>query len=222
MSVCATGACLPSVATIVSLAFMVVEVLSTTIGDITMELRALSDRELLALLIGKRNAMKLYKGSILSLAIGDADNDPHPTLIAAMEFAERLLLEKIKHGPLLDSPTLVRDYLRLYFMGQEHESFVSIYLDSMHRVRAAEELFRGTLMQTSVYPREVVKAALKHNASAVIFAHNHPSGVAEPSRSDELLTANLKRALALIDVRVLDHFVVGGEAVVSFAERGVM
>lgn len=187
-----------------------------------MELRALSDSELLALLIGKRNAMKLYKGSIVSLVIGDADSDPHPILVAAMEFAERLLLEKIKHGPSLISPMLVRDYLRLYFMGQEHESFVSIYLDSMHRVIAAEELFRGTLMQTSVYPREVVRAALRHNAASCIFAHNHPSGVAEPSRSDELLTANLKRALALVDVRVLDHFVVGGDAVVSFAERGLM
>jgi len=97
-----------------------------------------------------------------------------------------------------------------------------LFLDSQHRLLVAEELFRGTLTQTSVYPREVVKAALAHNAAAVILAHNHPSGVAEPSRADELLTQSLKQALALVDVRTLDHFVVAGNRVVSFAERGLM
>jgi len=91
-----------------------------------------------------------------------------------------------------------------------------------HRLIAAEEMFRGTLAQTSVYPREVVKAALRHNASAVVFAHNHPSGVAEPSRADELLTAALKQALALVDIKTLDHFVVGGNKTISFAERGLL
>ena len=100
--------------------------------------------------------------------------------------------------------------------------FVALFLDSQHRLIAAEELFRGTLAQTSVYPREIVKSALALNAAAVIFAHNHPSGVAEPSRADELLTQSLKSALALIDVRTLDHFVVAGGEVVSFAERGLL
>ena len=105
---------------------------------------------------------------------------------------------------------------------REHEVFVCVFLDSQNRVIACEELFRGTLAQTSVYPREVVKAALAHNAAAVIFAHNHPSGVAEPSRADELLTQALKQALALVDVKVLDHFVVAGAGAVSFAERGLL
>jgi DNA repair protein RadC len=100
--------------------------------------------------------------------------------------------------------------------------FVGLFLDSQHRLISADELFQGTLAQTSVYPREIVKAALGHNAAAVIFAHNHPSGVAEPSRADELLTQSLKAALALIDVRTLDHFVVAGGQVVSFAERGLL
>jgi DNA repair protein RadC len=100
--------------------------------------------------------------------------------------------------------------------------FVCIFLDSQHRVISCEELFRGTLAQTSVYPREVVKAALAHNAAAVIFSHNHPSGIAEPSRADELLTQSLKQALALMDIRTLDHFVVAGNELVSFAERGLL
>lgn len=122
----------------------------------------------------------------------------------------------------LTSPASVRDYLRLKFAGLEHEVFVVLYLDTQHRLIAAEELFRGTLSQTAVYPREVVKAALRQNAAAVIFAHNHPSGVAEPSRIDELLTMSLKQALSLVDCRALDHFVVGGQQVVSFAERGLL
>jgi DNA repair protein RadC len=101
-------------------------------------------------------------------------------------------------------------------------TFVCVFLDSQNRVLACDELFRGTLAQTSVYPREVVKAALAHNAAAVVFAHNHPSGVAEPSRADELLTQALKQALALVDVKALDHFVIAGSASVSFAERGLL
>jgi DNA repair protein RadC len=102
------------------------------------------------------------------------------------------------------------------------EVFVGLFLDSQHRLLVASELFQGTLAQTSVYPREVVKAALAYNAAAVIFAHNHPSGVAEPSRADEMLTQSLKQALALVDVRTLDHFVVAGAEVISFAERGLL
>jgi DNA repair protein RadC len=123
---------------------------------------------------------------------------------------------------MLNSPAIVRDYLRLHFASYEHEAFVAIFLDAQHRVIASHELFRGTLTQTSVYPREVVKAALRVNAAEVIFSHNHPSGVSEPSQSDQMLTTALKQALALVDVRVLDHFIVAGTSVLSFAERGLL
>jgi DNA repair protein RadC len=136
--------------------------------------------------------------------------------------ALRILEERICHGDALASPAAVRDYLRLLLHDREHEVFVCVFLDSQNRVLACDELFRGTLAQTSVYPREVVKAALAHNAAAVIFAHNHPSGVAEPSRADELLTQALKQALALLDIRTLDHFVVAGGQLTSFAERGLL
>ena len=116
----------------------------------------------------------------------------------------------------------MRDYLRLLLKDREHEAFVVLLLDAQHRVIACEELFRGTLTQTSVYPREVVKAALRANAAAVIFAHNHPSGVADPSHADEILTRSLKQALALVDVNVLDHFIVAGSRTMSFAERGLL
>ncbi len=122
----------------------------------------------------------------------------------------------------LTSPQAVRDYLRLRIATLEHEVFVVLFLDSQNRLIAVEELFRGTLTQTSVYPREVVKAALKHNAAGVILAHNHPSGVVEPSRADELLTQSLKAALSLVDIRTLDHFVVAGTQTTSFAERGLL
>ena len=116
----------------------------------------------------------------------------------------------------------MRDFLTLHSAGQEFESFVAIFLDAQHRVIKASELFRGTLTQTSVYPREVVKASLKHNCAAVIFAHNHPSGVTEPSQSDRMLTDALKQALPLGYVRVLDHFIVAGNKTLSFAERGMI
>jgi DNA repair protein RadC len=122
----------------------------------------------------------------------------------------------------LSSPTAVGDYLRLFLGGQEYESFVALWLDAQNRLIAGIELFRGTVTQTSVYPREVVKAGLRLNASAVILAHNHPSGHPEPSRADELLTSELKNALALVDIRVLDHFIVADTAVMSFAERGLI
>ena len=112
--------------------------------------------------------------------------------------------------------------MRLLLHDRPHEIFVVVFLDSQNRLLAAEELFRGTLAQTSVYPREVVKTALAHNAAAVIFAHNHPSGVAEPSRADEALTQSLKQALSLVDVKVLDHFIVAGTSTLSFAERGLL
>jgi len=143
-------------------------------------------------------------------------------LQAALELARRALREELSLRDALSSPRAVRDYLRLSLAGRDHEVFVVLLLDAQHRVAAFEELFRGTLTQTSVYPREVVKCALKHNAAAVIFAHNHPSGVAEPSHADEILTRSLTAALALVDVQVLDHFIVAGSRTLSFAERGLL
>ena len=143
-------------------------------------------------------------------------------LKAMVELTRRALCEQIAEHDALTSPDAVRDYLRLSLSSLPHEAFMALFLDSQHRLVAADELFRGTLAQTSVYPREVVKAALSRNAAAVIFAHNHPSGVAEPSRADELLTTALKQALALVDIRTLDHFIVAGHRVVSFAERGLL
>jgi DNA repair protein RadC len=143
-------------------------------------------------------------------------------LAAVLELARRALREDLRAGSALTSPGAVRDYLRLAIGARAHEVFVCILLDAQHRVIEAQELFRGTLTQTSVYPREVVKAALAANAAAVILAHNHPSGVAQPSQADELLTRRLKEALALVDVRVLDHFIVAGNQALSFAERGLL
>lgn len=143
-------------------------------------------------------------------------------LQAVLEMARRALQEEMRSGDALNSPRAVREYLQLLLRGREQEVFMVVFLDTQHRVIAAEELFHGTLTQASVYPREVVKRALAHNAAATIFAHNHPSGVAEPSQSDRLLTDALKQALALVDVRVLDHFIVAGSACLSFAERGLV
>lgn len=126
-------------------------------------------------------------------------------------------------GEALNSPQTVRQFLQLKMATLDHEVFACIFLDSQNRLIAHEELFRGTLTQTSVYPREVVKAALAHNACAVILAHNHPSGIADPSNADQMLTRTLKDALALVDVKVLDHFIVAGSSSpYSFAERGLI
>jgi DNA repair protein RadC len=143
-------------------------------------------------------------------------------LLAVMEMARRALAQGLQAAPVFDSPQGVKDYLALQLSARDHEVFAVLFLDGQHRLLAMEELFRGTLTQTSVYPREVVRRALAHNAGAVILAHNHPSGVAEPSRADEFLTQTLKSALALVDVRVLDHLVVGRGLVVSMAERGLL
>lgn len=143
-------------------------------------------------------------------------------LKAMVELVRRALREEVAGRDVLTSPDAVRDYLRLALAPLPYEVFMVLFLDSQNRLLAACELFRGTLAQTSVYPREVVKAALAHNAAGVILAHNHPSGVAEPSRADELLTASLKQALALVDIRTLDHLIVAGAKVVSFAERGLI
>ncbi|TAK44594.1 MAG: JAB domain-containing protein [Betaproteobacteria bacterium] len=143
-------------------------------------------------------------------------------LAAVLEVARRCLREDLRGGNVLDSPAAVRDYLRLGLGAREYEVFVALFVDAQHRVIRCEELFRGSLTQTSVYAREIVKAALGANAAAVIFAHNHPSGVAQPSRADELLTRQLQEALALVEIKVLDHFIVAGNQCLSFAERGLL
>lgn len=142
--------------------------------------------------------------------------------ILARAFA--ILDARIHSGPVMDSPQRVKDYLRLYFASASaagREEFACLFLDGSHNVLLTETLFRGTLTQTSVYPREVIRRALQVSAAAVVFAHNHPSGQSEPSRADEHLTQTLKSGLALVDVRVLDHVVVGDRCT-SFAERGLL
>ena len=196
----------------------------------------LSDRELLSILLGEegesysmRSLPELFglrtirhttpigvAEEVLFYAIPDR-------LMAARELLRRALAEDFEESSeSMSSPAAVRDYLRLFLGGQEFESFVAIWLDAQHRLIAGMELFRGTLTQTSVYPREVVKKGLALNAAAVIFTHNHPSGKPEPSRSDEMLTGALKQALSLVDIRVLDHFIVADTTVMSFAERGLI
>lgn len=157
------------------------------------------------------------------IRIGATTKDTEAVNNAVIRRALRIMESRLKYRDVvLTGPHAVRDYLRLLLADREWEVFVVLFLDAQHRLIAAEEMFRGTLTQTSVYPREVVKAALVHNAAAVIFAHNHPSGVPEPSRADELLTQSLKQALALVDCRTLDHVVVAGDRTTSLAERGLL
>lgn len=202
---------------------------------------ALSDAELLAIflrtgVIGKSavdlaRELLLRFGSLTRLfaasekefcEINGMGQAKYVQLQAIREMARRALHEEVLAGDALNSPGAVRDFLRLLLQARQQEVFVALFLDAQHRVIATEELFQGTLTQTSVYPREVVKRALHHNAAALIFAHNHPSGVAEPSQSDRLLTDALKQALGLVEVRVLDHFIVAGAGCLSFAEKGML
>ena len=200
----------------------------------------LSDAELLAVLLrsgirGKtavdlgRDLMQKFKGVSGVLEAGARLGEikglgpaKAAQFAAAIELARRSLQEKMKENAALTSPGAVRDYLRLALSRREEEVFVCIWLDAQHKVIQIEQAFTGTLTQTSVYPREIVKSALARNAAAVIFAHNHPSGVAQPSQADELLTRNLKEALALVEVKVLDHFIIAGNQAISFAERGLL
>ena len=143
-------------------------------------------------------------------------------LAAVLEIARRVLAQQLSEQPLFDAPQRVKDYVALHLRPLGHEAFAVLFLDTRHRLLTLEVMFRGTLAHTSVHPREIVKRALALNAAAVVLAHNHPSGVAEPSRADELLTQGVRAALQLVDVRVLDHLVVGAGAVLSFAERGLL
>jgi len=139
-----------------------------------------------------------------------------------VDAALKVLAERLARGSLLESPSVTRQYLALRFSGLEHEVFCCLWLDARYRVIACDELFRGTVDGASVHPREVVKRALAQNASAVVLVHNHPSGIAEPSQADELITLRLRDALGIVDIRVVDHLIVGCGRVVSLSERGVL
>lgn len=203
---------------------------------------ALGDAELLALLlrtgVAGKNVLQLAQelldgfGGLAGLLHAGLDDlkrikglggtAKRAELTAVLELARRALAERLKERAVLDSPDAVEHYLQLHIAARPHEVFAVLFLDAQHRLIALEELFRGTLTQTSVYPREVVMRALHHHAAAVVLAHNHPSGCAEPSRADEAITQTLKAALALIDVRVLDHMIVARGQTLSMAERGLV
>lgn len=199
-----------------------------------MNIHNRSTPDLLSVLVGKGMAKKLSQVP-LSVLFGmrtnrqemvcenEAQYVPAPIISAAKELFARALEEDISTHPIsFSSPGVVKDYLRLVLGGRQQEVFMVLFLDAQHRLIASEELFHGTLTQTSVYPREVVKRALIHNAAAVMLSHNHPSGLAEPSSADRMLTDALKQALGLVDVRVLDHIVIGEQGALSFAERGLI
>jgi len=204
---------------------------------------ALSDAELLAIYLrvgvrGKsavdlaRDLLQRFDGQLGTLAeaslaelasVSGIGMAKAAQLKASFELARRALSQDMAIRDSFTSPGKVRDWLRLKLASRSHEVFMALWLDAQNRLLKADELFTGTLTQTSVYPREVVKAALANNAAAVILAHNHPSGIAEPSRADEMLTRSLKDALSLVDVKVLDHFIVAGNTPpLSFAERGLL
>lgn len=205
--------------------------------------QALSDAELLAIYLrvgvrGKsavdlaRDLVKRFDGNLgrmveaplIELAsVSGIGQAKAAQLKASFELSRRALAQEMVSRDTFTSPGAVRQWLKLKLGCRPHEVFMALWLDAQNRLIEAQELFSGTLTQTSVYPREVVKAALTHNAAAVILAHNHPSGITEPSRADEMLTQALKDALALVEVKVLDHFVVAGTASpLSFAERGLL
>ncbi|TXH74461.1 DNA repair protein RadC [Thiobacillus sp.] len=158
-----------------------------------------------------------------SLLVRDVAGDYRPANAdEVLRAAQRVLAGQMRGSEALTSPQVVRDFLRVKLGTLEHEVFAVIHLDAQNRVLDYVEMFRGTVSQTSVYPREVVKEALARNSAALLLVHNHPSGAAEPSRADEMLTQTLKSALALVDVRVLDHLIVAGSAILSFTERGLL
>ena len=202
---------------------------------------ALSDAELLALLLRTglpgKNALQMGQelvdtfGGVAGLLNTSAEAlnkikglgpAKRAEIVAVLELARRALTSQLQAKTVFSNPQAIRDYLQLQLGSREHEVFAVLFLDANHRLIVLEEMFRGTLTQTSVYPREVVVRALSLNAANVVLAHNHPSGTAQPSRADEALTQTLKAALALVDVRVLDHFIVTATEAVSMAERGLV
>jgi DNA repair protein RadC len=179
----------------------------------TARLLLVEFRTLRALLTADRHVVCRTRG------LGDAK---YALLQASLELSRRHYAEQLQFGPPLANPRATREFLRARLRDRDHEVFCCLFLDNRHRVICFDEVFRGTIDGASVHPRDVVKLALSRNAAAVILAHNHPSGVAEPSHADELITGRLRDALALVDIRVLDHIVVGDGAEVSFAERGLL
>jgi DNA repair protein RadC len=177
-------------------------------------------RTLLAEFRGLRGLLTAERGAVCRMrGLGSAR---YALLQASLELSRRHYAEQMQVGPALANPRATRDFLRARLRDRDHEVFCCLFLDNRHRVISFDEVFRGTIDGASVHPRDVVKLALARNAAAVILAHNHPSGVAEPSQADELITSRLRDALALVDIRVLDHIVVGDGACVSFAERGLL
>jgi DNA repair protein RadC len=166
--------------------------------------------------------MSESKSKSSALFVCEAGSFRTATMDETIQAARSALALKFRRGRSLASPRLMREYLQFQLSEREHEVFCVVLMDKRHRLLACLEMFRGTIDGASVHPREVIKEALKYNAAAVAFAHNHPSGIAEPSRADELITTRLKEALALVDIRVLDHIVIGGEGLVSMAERGAL
>lgn len=202
---------------------------------------ALTDAELLAIFLRTgapgKSAIDLSKelltgfGSLRAMFEADLEqfcqhkglgSAKYSQLQAVLEMARRHFFESLEHGQALTSPDATRAYLSDQLRAYNHEVFACLFLDNQHRVIELEKMFRGTIDSASVYPREVVKSAMQHNAAAVIFAHNHPSGIAEPSQSDKQITEKLKQALLLLDIRVLDHFIIGDGLPFSFAENGLL
>jgi DNA repair protein RadC len=204
--------------------------------------RALSDAELLAVVLGTgasgvnaldiaRELLAHFSGSLRRLLTADAGvlleqrgvgPARYATLMAALELARRHYCEALRAGPAMNAPAATRQFLTAQLRDRPYEVFCCLHLDNRHRLIHFEEVFRGTIDGASVHPREVVRQALQYNAAALIFAHNHPSGVAEASQADELITRRLRDALALVDIRVLDHLIVGDNSCLSFAERGLI
>jgi len=204
--------------------------------------QALSDAELLAVVLGTgfggtnaldraRQLLQNFSGSLRRLLTADAavllaqpglGPARYATLMAALELSRRHYREALRAGPALNAPAATRQFLTAQLRDRPYEVFCCLHLDNRHRLIHFEEVFRGTIDGASVHPREVVRQALHYNAAALIFAHNHPSGVAEASQADELITRRLRDALALVDIRVLDHLIVGDNSCLSFAERGLL
>ena len=192
---------------------------------------SLSEAELLAILLqtgtAGTSALDMARGLLTAerhafCRVRGLGSAKYALLQASIELSRRHYAELMQMGPALANPRATREFLRARLRDRDHEVFCCLFLDNRHRVICFDEVFRGTIDGASVHPREVVKLALARNAAAVILAHNHPSGIAEPSQADELITGRLREALALVDIRVLDHIVVGDGACVSFAERGLI
>lgn len=203
---------------------------------------ALSDAELLAVVLGTgsagasaldiaRQLLVQFGGSLRRLLTADAavmlelrglGPARYATLMAALELARRHYREALRAGPAMNAPAATRQFLTAQLRDRPYEVFCCLHLDNRHRLIHFEEVFRGTIDGASVHPREIVRQAMQYNAAALIFAHNHPSGVAEASQADELITRRLRDALALVDIRVLDHLIIGDNTCLSFAERGLL